>query len=61
VVLPAAAGDDDAELLEGEWQLGVAAARNDDFQEPDELRAPTHCFARERLGFAVANRLRRAT
>jgi hypothetical protein len=32
--LPPAAtgGDDDAELLEGEWQLGVAAARNDGFK-----------------------------
>jgi hypothetical protein len=27
-----AAGDDDAELLDGEWQLGVAAARNDGFK-----------------------------
>jgi len=26
------AGGDDAELLEGEWQLGVAAARNDGFK-----------------------------
>ena len=25
-------GDDDAELLGGEWQLGVAAARDDSFE-----------------------------